>query len=62
MRVHGMNAIPQWQVQGIGLLGTCAQPIRGRRAVASRGASMLYFNPALNHTIPVLFIANIFGF
>jgi hypothetical protein len=32
MHVHGLDAPPQWEVRGIGLPGTRAQPIRSQGA------------------------------
>ncbi len=40
MHLHGSDAPPQWEVHGIGLPGTRAQPIRGRRETVESRAGM----------------------
>ncbi len=32
MHVHGLDALPQWEVHGIGLPGISAQPVCGQGA------------------------------
>jgi hypothetical protein len=40
MHLHGSDAPPQWEVHGIGLPGTRAQPIRGRWETVESRAGM----------------------
>jgi hypothetical protein len=61
MHVHGLDVLPQWEVQGIGLPGTRAQSVRGQGAVTESQGCRCSFTQASFCYTHVLSVANFLG-